>query len=156
MSLPKNLVEVYPEVDLVYTKIAINLLPRLNMQNEQMIILANGLPHLEQLKTHNPMLLSELKDLFDLINPFHYNTIFITKNGGFYPKMDDTKYGCKSTISFGDWTGNRLLIDDEWVSDHNRLVVYDGTKLMSETTPHGNGIKYNITFYNVCNSACGR
>jgi hypothetical protein len=144
-----ELVETYPEVEPIYIKIALKLLPRLHLEDQQIIILAKGLPHLEQLKQHNPMLLSELKDLFDLINPFHYNTIFITKNGGFYPKMDDTKYGCKSTISFGDWSGNRLLIDDEYVSDHNRLVVYDGTKLISETTTHVSGTKYNITFYNI-------
>lgn len=149
MSHPANLVETYPEVEPIYIKIALNLLPRLNLEDEQIIILGKGLPHLEQLKEHNPLLLSEIADLFNLINPFHFNLVFITKNGGFHPKFDDKKYGCKTTISFGNWTGNRLLIDDEHVDDKNRLVVYDGTKLLSETTPHISGDKYNISFYNV-------
>jgi hypothetical protein len=156
MSVPKNLVEVYPEVEHVYTKIALNLLPRLNLEDEQMIILASGLPHFEQLKKNNTLLLGDLIEFFDLINPFEYNTIFITKNGGFRPKYDDPKYGSKLSISFGEWSGNDLLIDGEHVHDLNRLVAYDGTKLLSETTPHISGTKYNITFYHVCNSACGR
>ena len=146
-EIPKNLVQVFDEVEPVYIKIALNLLPRLKLEDEQMIILAKGLPNLEILKKNNPLLLSELCELFELINPFEYNTIYITKNGGYYHKFDDKKFGRKASISFGKWEGNKLLVEDEVVDDHNRLVVYDGTILSSETTPHLSGDKYNITFY---------
>ena len=150
-NIPKNLVEVYPKVEDIYIRIANNLLPRLKLQDEQMIILATGLEHLKILKQNNPLLLSELCDLFELINPFEYNCVYITKNGGHHYTFDDKKFGKKATISFGDWTGNQLLIEDEAVDDRNRLVVYDGTILSSETTPHLSGNKYNITFYNIGN-----
>lgn len=148
-NLPKNLVETYPEVEPVYTRIALNLLPRLKLEDEQMIILAKGLEHLKILKKNNPLLLSELCELFELINPFEYNCVYITKNGGHQCIYDDKKFGKKATISFGNWSGNELLIEDERVDDKNRLVVYDGTCLSAETTPHISGDKYNISFYNI-------
>jgi hypothetical protein len=42
-NLPKNMVETYPKVEEVYTSVALNLLPRLKLEDEQMIILANHL-----------------------------------------------------------------------------------------------------------------
>ena len=146
-DLPKNLVETYPPCEAIYIKSALNLLSRLKLEDEQMIILAKGTPHLKILQKNNPLLLSELCELFELINPFEYNTIYITKNGGYHHKFDDKQFGRKASISFGAWEGNRLLVEDEIVDDHNKLVVYDGTILSSETTTHESGTKFNITFY---------
>ena len=135
------LVETFPTVEPIYTRIALDLLPRLKLEDEQLIILASGLEHLKILKKNNPLLLSELCELFELINPFQYNCVYITKNGGHHRIYDDKK--------FGNWSGNKLLIEDEVVDDKNKLVVYDGTCLCSETTPHLSGDKYNISFYNI-------
>jgi hypothetical protein len=142
-------VETFQKVDPILIRIALDLLPRLKLEDEQMLILSIGLPHLEILMKNDPLLLQSLTELFDLINPFEFNCVYITKNGGHHRVYDDKQFGKKATISFGDWTGNKLLIDNEHVSDHNRLVVYDGTVIISETTVHNSGIKYNITFYNV-------
>lgn len=143
------LVETFQKVEPILIRIALDLLPRLKLEDEQMLILSIGLPHLDILKKNDPLLLTSLTELFEMINPFEYNCIFITKNGGHPRIYDDKKFGKKASISFGDWSGNKLLIEDEWVDDKNRLIVYDGTCLSAETTLHISGDKYNISFYNI-------
>lgn len=142
-----SLVETFPPINNEIAYLLILVLDRLEIPEGKPIILYQGTEDLASFMRGNPGEMCDLTILCDQINPFEYNCIYITKNGGYEKHTDVKRFGPKLSISVGQWTGNKLLIDNEEVSDHNRAVVFDGTKISHETTPHETGLKYNLMFY---------
>ena len=142
-----NLVETLPQIENEMAYLLITVLDRLELPEERPIILYQGTEDLASLIWEKQDDLRDLTLLCDTINPYEYNCIYITKNGSYEKHTDVKRFGPKLSISVGQWTGNKLLIDGEHVCDHNRAVIFDGTKVPHETTPHKTGLKYNLMFY---------
>jgi hypothetical protein len=142
-----NLVETLPPIENEMAYMLITVLDRLELLEGKPIILYQGTDDFEYYKNKRQSDLCDLTVLCDSINPYEYNCIYITKNGSYEKHTDVKRFGPKLSISVGQWTGNKLLIDGEHVCDHNRAVIFDGTKVPHETTPHKTGLKYNLMFY---------
>lgn len=142
-----NLVETLPQIDNEMAYMLIAVLDRLELPEGQPIILYQGTEDYEKIMREKQDDLRDLILLCDSINPYEYNCIYLTKNGSYEKHTDIKRFGAKLSISVGQWSGNRLLIDGEHVCDHNRGVIFDGTKVPHETTPHETGLKYNLMFY---------
>jgi hypothetical protein len=142
-----NLVETLPQIENEMAYLLITVLDRLEFPEGKPIILYQGTEDFEYYKNEKQDDLRDLTLLCDTINPYEYNCIYITKNGSYEKHTDIGRFGPKLSISVGQWTGNKLLIDAEHVCDHNRAVIFDGTKVPHETTPHETGLKYNLMFY---------
>jgi hypothetical protein len=142
-----NLVETLPQIENEMSYLLITVLDRLELQEGLPTILYQGTEDYEKIMREKQDDLRDLILLCDTINPYEYNCIYITKNGGYEKHTDVKRFGPKLSISVGQWTGNKLLIDGEEVSDHNRAVIFDGTKVPHVTTRHETGLKYNLMFY---------
>ena len=142
-----NLVETLPQIDNEMAYMLVTVLDRLELPEGKPIILYQGTEDLASFICEKQSELCDLTLLCDTINPYEYNCIYLTKNGSYEKHTDISRFGAKLSISVGQWTGNKLLIDGEHVSDHNRAVIFDGTKVPHETTPHETGLKYNLMFY---------
>ena len=142
-----NLVETLPQIENELAFMLITVLDRLELSEGIPIILYQGTEDFERMRREKQGDLCDLTLLCDSINPYEYNCIYLTKNGSYEKHTDVKRFGPKLSISVGQWTGNKLLIDGEEISDHNRAVIFDGTKVPHETTPHETGLKYNLMFY---------
>ena len=142
-----NLVETLPQIENEMAYLLITVLDRLELPEERPIILYQGTDDFEYYKNEKQNELCDLTVLCDSINPYEYNCIYITKNGSYEKHTDVKRFGPKLSISVGQWTGNKLLLDGEHICDHNRAVIFDGTKVPHETTPYETGLKYNLMFY---------
>jgi hypothetical protein len=94
-----------------------------------------------------PEIYEELKRIGNIICPFNFKSIHVLKNC-ICPKHKDSKNSQKSVIiSFGDYTGGNLVIEDIIYDAKNTPILFDGRIMEHWNTPDLIGTKYSLIFY---------
>jgi hypothetical protein len=99
-----------------------------------------------------PEIYSKLIEIGNKICPFKFTTIHVNKNV-VSPRHKDSLVNKSPSVivSFGDYTGGELLIEEDKVNIYNcknHPLLFDGRHFFHWNNPIDSGIKYSIIFYN--------
>jgi len=147
--MSNNIVNQYPAIEATLVTELINALNSLPLCEEEPVLLYPGTGPYNRYWRSYPAEMETFCALADRVNPFDYNAIYLSKNYEREKNLDHKKYGPQGCISIGNCIGNKLWLDDEYVDDRNRLVVFDGTKIPYETDKQLSGEVYRIQFFKI-------
>jgi hypothetical protein len=147
--MSNNIVNQYPAIEATLVTELINALNSLSLCEEEPVLLYPGTAHYNRYWRSYPAEMETFCALADRVNPFEYNAIYISKNYEREKGVDHKRYGPQLTISLGDFEGNRLIIADDYVDDHNTPTVFDGTLIPYETDPQLSGTCYRLLFFKI-------
>jgi len=95
-----------------------------------------------------PEIYNELLRIGNIYCPFKFTSIHINKNVVCPKHIDNKNVGKSMLVSFGDYTGCKIIIDKiEYDADCNP-VIFDGSKIEHWNTDDLEGTKYSLVFFN--------
>lgn len=101
----------------------------------------------ESLDTRDyPLIWEELKRIGNIICPFQWETIYINKNLVCPPHKDKGNKGLSLLISFGEYTGGLIVIENKERNAYHTPTIFDG-KTMEHWNTEFTGTKYSLVFY---------
>jgi len=91
-------------------------------------------------------------EVYDLIKQyappnFKYSAITLNKNVQAKPHIDKYNKGDCVFVSFGDFEGGELIIEDGRIAKKGEYIQFNGSKLKHYTTPF-TGTRYSLIFRN--------
>lgn len=95
-----------------------------------------------------PYVYQELLRIGNLICPFEFNSIHINKNVICPPHIDSKNVGKSMLLSFGDYTGCNIIINDVKYNANCSPIIFDGSKLEHYNSDDLEGTKYSLVFFN--------
>lgn len=112
----------------------------------------NGIYGLSKYSKEHPDIYEELLRIGNTYCPFKFNSIHVNKNVICPKHIDSKNVGHSMLLSFGDYTGCKIIISDkEYDADCNPLI-FDGSKLEHYNTNDLIGTKYSLVYFNGENS----
>lgn len=96
-----------------------------------------------------PKIFEEVNRIGKLCCPFEYNAIHINKNVVCPPHIDSANNGVSALISFGDYEGCKIMIEDFEYNAKLTPTIFNGSCLVHSNTPLISGTKYSLVFYNI-------
>jgi len=94
-----------------------------------------------------PEIYEEIMRIGNIYCPFKFNAIHVNKNV-VCPKHKDSKnIGKSMLLSFGDYTGCNIVIEDEIYDANCNPIIFDGAKLLHWNTNDLVGTKYSLVFF---------
>jgi len=96
----------------------------------------------------HPEIYKELLNLGTRICPFRFNSIHVNRNVVCPPHLDNKNQGKSLLISFGEYSGCKLIINGNEYDTNCQPIIFDGSSLEHYNTPLEGGIKYSIVFFN--------
>jgi len=145
--MSNNVVNQYPAIESDLATDLINALNSLPLCEEEPVLLYPGTAPYNSFWRIAEQEMETFSALCDRVNPFEYNAIYISTNYEREKGVDHKRYGPQLTISVGDFEGNRLIIADEYVDDHNTPTTFDGTLIPYETDRQLKGTCYRLQFF---------
>ena len=95
-----------------------------------------------------PEIYNELLRIGNIYCPFKFTSIHVNKNVVCPKHIDNKNVGKSMLVSFGDYTGCKIIIDNiEYDADCNP-VIFDGSKIEHWNTDDLEGTKYSLVFFN--------
>jgi hypothetical protein len=76
-----------------------------------------------------------------------FTSVYLNNNCISSPHKDKSNHGPVIIVSFGDYTGCRLMIEGEIADAKNQPIRFDGTNLTHWNEPDLVGNKYGLVFY---------
>lgn len=147
--MSNNIVNQYPAIEADLATDLINALNSLPMCEEEPVLLYPGTGPYNRYWRCYPAEMETFCALADRVNHFEYNAIYISKNYEREKGVDHKRYGPQLSVSLGDFEGNRLIIADDYVDDHNTPTVFDGTLIPYETDRQLSGTCYRLLFFKI-------
>jgi hypothetical protein len=97
-----------------------------------------------------PDVYSKLVEIGNKICPFEFSTIHVNRNV-VTPRHKDSLVNRSPSVivSFGDYEGGELIVEDVVYNCKNHPLVFDGRLLFHWNNPIHSGTKYSLVFYNV-------
>lgn len=95
-----------------------------------------------------PEIYQEILRIGNSYCPFKFTSIHLNKNVVCPKHVDNKNNGKSMIISFGNYTGCNLVVNDN-VYDANCIpIIFDGSKLEHWNTDDLQGTKYSLVFFN--------
>ena len=108
----------------------------------------NGITQLSNFSKKYPIIYQEVLRIGKLCCPFDFNSIQLNHNV-VCPKHTDSKNVNDSVlISFGDYTGCNIVINDKIYDAKYTPIMFDGRTLEHYNTDDLVGDKYSLVFFN--------
>lgn len=143
-----NQIEVYNEIKPANASVLFSYLEHLPLEDERgYIFTKDSDDFLKISQTHK----SDFKNFLDCLEiiPFSFNTIMVLKNSILKPSKDDPSLPPKLMLSVGDYTGSKLIIENEEIEERNTPIIFDGKLFYHYQTPIKTGTKYTLIFYDI-------
>ena len=96
----------------------------------------------------NPDIHDELMRIGKIICPFDFTTIQVNNNLTCPPHKDSNNTGVSMLVSFGDYTGSNIVVNNKKYCAKNRPIIFDGYKYEHYNTDDLIGDKYSLVFFN--------
>lgn len=106
----------------------------------------NGILGLSQPSKKYPHIYKEVMRIGRLIGE-GFTSIHLNKNVTCPPHLDSNNVGESVLLSFGDYTGCNIVIDDVVYDAFCQPIKFDGSKLIHWNTTDLVGTKYSLVFY---------
>ena len=97
-----------------------------------------------------PKIYEEIRWLGNLLAPsgFEFNSIHLNHNVVCPLHKDDKNIGDSMIVSFGNYSGCELVVDNQIYDTKYRPVVFNGSKIFHKNIPSLEGNKYSLVYYN--------
>ena len=96
----------------------------------------------------NTAIHDEVFRIGSLICPFEFNAVQLNHNVVCPPHVDSNNASDSVLVSFGNYSGGKIVINDIEYSAYCQPITFDGTKLIHWNTPLDEGSeKYSLVFY---------
>lgn len=79
--------------------------------------------------------------------PHEFNAVHLNHNVTCPPHKDNQNQGVSTVISFGKYTGGKLVIENEIYDAYMTPITFDGSALTHWNTNDLEGEKYSLVFY---------
>ncbi len=80
--------------------------------------------------------------------PIDWTSIQLNNNVECKPHIDKNNVGLSVIVSFGDYSGNNLVIGNEEFDTYHSPLLFDGSQV-HYNTPQIDGYKYSITYFTI-------
>ena len=90
---------------------------------------------------------NELVRIGKIICPFEFKSIHINHNVSCPPHKDANNQGRSTLVSFGDYTGGKIVIEDKEHDARHTPITFNGSQLTHFNTPDLVGNKYSLVFF---------
>lgn len=95
-----------------------------------------------------PEVYQELLRIGNLICPFEFNSIHVNENVTCPPHKDSNNVGESLLISFGDYTGSNIVVEDDEYNTNCKPIIFNGSNLLHYNTNDLKGNKYSLVYFN--------
>ena len=96
-----------------------------------------------------PHIHQELMRIGKIICPIPFNCIQVNHNTICPPHKDANNVGDSVLVSFGDYSGCKIIIDGKEYDAHNKPIVFNGSELEHYNTDDLIGTKYSLIFFTI-------
>lgn len=108
----------------------------------------SGIIGLSKYSKNYPDLYNEIVRIGKLICPFEFTSIQMNKNLVCPPHIDKKNIGNSLLVSFGDYKGNNIIVNDLEYNTNCRPLIFNGAELEHYNTPQISGTKYSLIYFN--------
>jgi hypothetical protein len=108
----------------------------------------NGIFGLSKYSVKHPEIYDELLRIGNIYCPFKFNSIHINKNVICPPHKDSKNIGNSMLLSFGDYIGCNIVINDKIYNANCNPVIFNGSELEHWNTDDLVGTKYSLVYFN--------
>lgn len=106
-----------------------------------------GYPELSLDSRTHPHIYKELLRIGNIICPFEYKSIQVNKNLVCPPHLDGNNRGMSLLVSFGDYTGCNIVVNNIKYDAKCRPLVFNGALYEHYNTDDLEGTKYSLVFF---------
>jgi hypothetical protein len=100
-----------------------------------------------------PNIYNELLRIGHMFCPFEFTSIHVNKNVTCPRHKDSKNVGSSMLVSFGNYTGGKIVIENIEYDAYSRPIIFDSNKLEHWNTEiEGGGIKYSLIYFDTCRS----
>ena len=96
---------------------------------------------------NNPLIYDEIMRIGKLICPFEFNSIQVNKNLICPPHKDKKNVGLSMLVSFGQYEGCNIVINNKKYDANCRPVIFNGSELEHYNTNDLVGTKYSLVYF---------
>lgn len=99
-----------------------------------------------------PKIHDEIMRIGNLICPdgFSFNSVQLNENVTCPPHKDSKNVGFSILVSFGNYTGGNIVVDNVVYDARHHPIMFNGAELEHYNTPDLEGHKYSLVFF-TCN-----
>jgi len=94
-----------------------------------------------------PEIFEEVTKIGDKYVPFNYTSVHLNYNVTCPPHKDDHNNGKSVLISFGEYIGGNIVIENVNYDAMHRPIMFNGSLLEHWNTPDLQGNKYSLVYY---------
>ena len=99
----------------------------------------------------SPEAYEEIMRIGKIICPFEFNSVQVNKNLVCPPHKDSNNIGLSLLVSFGDYTGCNIIIENKKYDANCRPVIFNGAALEHYNSDDLVGTKYSLVFFTTLN-----
>lgn len=81
--------------------------------------------------------------------PFKFTSIHVNKNVTCPKHKDSKNIGSSMLLSFGNYTGSKIIIENIVYDAYYNPIIFDGSKLEHWNTDDLQGTKYSLVFFKI-------
>ena len=107
----------------------------------------NGITQLSHSSKKYPLLYEEILRIGKLICPFEFDKIHLNNNVICPPHYDSKNVGNSLLISFGNYEGCNIVIEDVNYDAKHTPIIFNGSLLKHWNTTDLSGNKYSLVYY---------
>lgn len=107
----------------------------------------NGITGLSRASILYPEIFDEIVKIGDIICPFPFTSVHLNHNVTCPPHKDANNKSVSLIVSFGDYTGGKLVIENKIYDAKYKPILFDGTRLTHWNTDDLQGNKYSLVFF---------
>jgi hypothetical protein len=107
-----------------------------------------GIQGLSYYSKKYPEIYKEIITIGDIINNIQFKSIHLNYNVICPPHTDNKNIGNSILVSFGDYQGCNIVIDNVVYDAKHNPILFDGSKLEHYNTNDLIGTKYSLVFFN--------
>lgn len=102
---------------------------------------------LSRMSLKHPNIYNEIVRIGNLICPFNFTSIYVNKNVVCPKHKDIGNKGNSLIVSFGDYHGCNLIINEKMYDANCQPILFNGSELEHYNTELISGTKYSLVFF---------
>ena len=107
----------------------------------------NGKYDVSAMSKKYPEIYNEILRIGNIYCPLKYESIHVNRNVVTPPHKDSRNVGQSMLVSFGDYTGCKIVIDNETYDAELQPIIFDGANYEHWNTNDLIGTKYSLVFF---------
>lgn len=107
----------------------------------------NGKYDISAMSKKHPEIYNEILRIGNIYCPLKYKSIHVNRNVVTPPHKDSRNVGQSMLVSFGDYTGCKIVVDNETYDAELQPIIFDGATYEHWNTDDLVGTKYSLVYF---------